>query len=395
MVMNKRESTHWIGIGLTFIIGVVASIAISKASPALLVIQRELALNAVQVGWIMSSVSVATVLLGIIAGRLSQQYGPKRILQIALLLLFFSTSFSFLVESSTSIMAIRGIEGIAIILISVCAPTLISHLSKPTDTGLSMGVWSVWIPAGSFIVFLSAPLILQELGWRWLWFSTGIMAVPLLFLLRYIPNISFTSVKTNNEGNSKEFVFGAVVLSSVFVCFACILFSLLTFLPSYLINNHQLSSYSALWVSSLLPLCVIPGCALCSVLIHRGIRPTQMMIYPTFLVALVFSIVFNFQYSDGVGLLLLAFLGVTIGMIPTAIFAQAPRMPANPKNIGLVLGIVVTGQGVGILLGTPFVGLLMGETFNWQFVYFFYLVMSGAILLLAKPLNRLQHSTYH
>ena len=72
MVMNKRESTHWIGIGLTFIIGVVASIAISKASPALLVIQRELALNAVQVGWIMSLVSVATVLLGIIAGRLSQ-----------------------------------------------------------------------------------------------------------------------------------------------------------------------------------------------------------------------------------------------------------------------------------------------------------------------------------
>ena len=393
--MNKRESTHWVGIGLTFIIGVVASIAITKASPALLVIQRELALSAVQVGWIMSSVSIATVLLGIIAGRLSQQYGSKRILQIALLLLFFSASFSFLVESSASIMAIRVIEGIAIILISVCAPTLISHLSKPTDTGLSMGVWSVWIPAGSFIVFLSAPLILQELGWRWLWFSTGILAIPLLFLLRYIPDISFKSVKANNEGNSKEFVFGAVVLSSVFVCFACVLFSLLTFLPSYLINNHQLTNYSALWVSSLLPLSVIPGCALCSVLIHRGVRPTQMMIYPTCFVALIFSIVFNFQYSDGMGLLLLAFLGVTIGMIPTAVFAQAPRMPANPKNIGLVLGIVVTGQGVGILLGTPFVGLLMGEGFDWQSVYFFYLAMSASILLLAKPLDKLQHSKYH
>jgi len=105
--------------------------------------------------------------------------------------------------------------------------------------------------------------------------------------------------------------------------------------------------------------------------------------------------VFNFQYTDGMGLLLLAFLGITIGMIPTAVFAQAPRMPANPKNIGLVLGIVVTGQGVGILLGTPFVGLLMGEAFDWQSVYFFYLAMSGAILLLAKPLDRLQHSSYH
>jgi len=389
------KSTHWLGIYLTFIIGIVASIAMTKASPALLVIKTELSLTAVQVGWIMSAVSIATVLFGTTAGRLSLQFGSKRILQIALSLLFVSASLGFLVESSTMLIAIRIIEGIAIILISVCAPTLIAQLSKPSDTGLTMSLWSIWIPVGGTIVFLAAPTILELYGWRWLWACSAFLALPLLLLLRFIPELAPKTIAVSEQQNTSKLILGSIILSTVFVCFACILFSLLTFLPSFLMNTQQLSNDSALWVTALLPLCAIPGCLLSGVIIHKGAKPTNMMIYAACLVILILSLIFNTDYSDSFGLVLLGSLGATIGIIPTAIFAQAPRMPAHAKSMGLVLGIVVTGQGIGILFGTPFVGYLIGEQFNWQAVYIFYLLVAALILILAKPLDKLQQSQHH
>lgn len=385
--MKTATSTHWLGIWLSFLTGVVAAIAVTKASPALLAMRDTLQLSIVQVGWIMSSVAVGTVLLGVFAGALSRQYGPKKVLKLALILIFCSSSFGLLIDSANQLLASRIIEGIGIIFISVSAPTLISHLSKPSDMGLSMGVWALWMPVGSVLIFLLSPLILEQFNWQWLWASPAIAALPLLFLLRLIPALD--QVTTTQHNDTLPFAHtGAIILAVVFICFTGIFFSFITYLPAYLVSTYQLSNSNAVLITTILPAFIIPGNLISGFLIHKGLSPAQMIAYPAVAIAIIISLLFNIQYSTSTGLILLTCFGLFLGMIPTGIFAQAPRITNKPVEIGRVMGIIVTGQGIGILLAPPLAGYLIGEQQQWGNLYHLLMTLPILLVLLTKYFKR-------
>ncbi|MDX2426303.1 MAG: MFS transporter [Cycloclasticus sp.] len=388
--MNAVIKTQWAAVWFSFITGVAAAITVTKASPALLEIKKELPLSIIQIGWIMSSAAVATILLGVYAGSLSRRLGPQRVLQIALGLIVFSASFSIFINSPGELIISRVIEGVAVILIAVCAPTLISHLSKPSDMGLTMGVWALWMPVGSVLAFLISPLILQYFGWRWLWGCSAIIALPLLFLSTRFSDPARPSSMLNSAGPSRAVITSAIMLGSIFACFTGTFFSLVTYLPAYLISTYQLSSSAALLVTTVLPAFIIPGNLLSGFLIHRGISPFQLMSFPAAALALIISLIFHLHYSAEVGLILLACFGLCLGMIPTAIFAQSPRIAAKPIDIGRIMGIVITGQGPGILFGPPLAALLIGEQQQWQDLYPFYILLSAGIIVLAQRLKAQQ-----
>ena len=388
--MTPATSTQWSSIWLSFLTGVVAAITVTKASPALLAMEQELQLSIVQIGWVMSSVAVGTVLLGVFAGSLSRQHGPKNVLQLALILIFISSSFGLIIDSPNQLLASRIIEGVGVIFISVSAPTLISHLSKPSDMGLSMGVWALWMPVGSVMVFFLSPFILSHFSWQWLWASPAIAAFPLFFLLRFIPNID---IRLSNQHSDKTTLFehtGAILLALIFTCFTGIFFSLVTFLPAYLVNTYTLTKSDALLVTTILPIFIIPGNLISGFLIHRGLTPAHMMAFPALAITVILSLAYNLEYSTSIGLFFLASLGLFLGMVPTGIFAQAPRMAIKPFDIGRVMGIAITGQGIGILLAPPLAGYLIGEQQQWNSLYPLHMLFAVLIVLLIKPMIKYQ-----
>jgi cyanate permease len=62
---------------------------------------------------------------------------------------------------------------------------------------------------------------------------------------------------------------------------------------------------------------------------------------------------------------LLALYGFLLGIIPTGIFTQAPLLAPTPTATGPILGLALTGQGLGILVGPPLVGALLERTGSW------------------------------
>ncbi len=388
--MNTLKKTLWSGVWLSFLTGIAAAITVTKASPALLEIQKELPLSIIQIGWIMSSAALATVLLGTSVGSLSQRYGPKRVLQIALSLIIISASFSLVISSANELIISRVIEGIAVIFVSVAAPTLVSHLSKPSDMGLTMGVWALWMPVGSVLAFLIAPLILEQFGWRWLWGSAAFLALPLLTALAWLNDPTREIVNTVREKLSRLVIYKAIIMGLIFTCFTGSFFSIITYLPTYLIENYQLSLSEALLITTILPAFIIPGNLLSGFFIHRGAPWFRMMIYPALSLAIIITLLLQTNYPAEIGLLLLALMGLFLGMIPTAIFAQSPRLADKPIDTGRIIGIVITGQGPGILLSPPLAGFLIGEQHNWQNLYPLYLLLTLGIIALTQLLKSLQ-----
>ncbi|MBQ0790493.1 MAG: MFS transporter [Cycloclasticus sp.] len=390
--MNNVTTTQWGAVWFSFAAGVAGAITVTKASPALIEIQKEISLSLVQIGWIMSSAAVATLFLGIYAGSLSRRYGAQRVLQLALALIIVSASFSVFINSPSELIASRLIEGIAIILIAVSAPTLISHLSKPSDMGLTMGVWALWMPVGSVTAFLLAPFLLETLGWRWLWGSSAIIALPLLLFSLRISDPIRGNLSAITSSTARAIIYRAILLGLIFTCFTAIFFSMVTYLPTYLIDVYQLTASNAVFITTLLPAFIIPGNLLAGLLIHRGLNPYYLMIYPAAALAIIISALFYSSYNPEGGLLLLALFALCLGMIPTAIFALSPRVADKPADIGRIMGIVITGQGPGILFAPPLAAFIIGEQQQWQNLYPFYLALAAGIFALSYYLKKLHLS---
>lgn len=385
--MNTVTKTQWGGVCLSFLTGIASAITVTKASPALLEIKKELPLSVIQIGWIMSSAALASVLLGIFVGALSHRYGPKKVLQIALSLIIITAGFSIIINSANELILSRIIEGIAVIFVSVAAPTLISHLSKPSDMGLTMGVWALWMPAGSVLTFLLAPVILEFFNWRWLWGTAFFLALPLLILSIKLVDPTRTASDTVHKKLSRSVVYKAIIMGLIFTCFTGTFFSMLTYLPTYLIETYQVSLSNALFITTILPAFIIPGNLVSGFLIHRGIPWFKMLTFPAVALTIVITLLLHTSYPDQLGLILLALLGFFLGMIPTAIFAQSPRLADKPIDTGRVIGIVITGQGPGILFGPPLAGFLIGNHHHWQNLYPFYILLTISIILFTQRLK--------
>ena len=253
-----------------------------------------------------------------------------------------------------------------------------------------MGVWALWMPVGSVLAFLIAPLILEQFGWRWLWGSAAFLALPLLAALAWLNDPTREIVNTVREKLSRLVIYKAIIMGLIFTCFTGSFFSIITYLPTYLIENYQLSLSEALLITTILPAFIIPGNLLSGFFIHRGAPWFRMMIYPALSLAIIITLLLQTNYPAEIGLLLLALMGLFLGMIPTAIFAQSPRLADKPIDTGRIIGIVITGQGPGILLSPPLAGFLIGEQHNWQNLYPLYLLLTLGIIALTQLLKSLQ-----
>lgn len=134
------KTKNWFGIWVCFSAGLVAAITMTKASPAALDLIADLHLSLLQVGWVISVVAIATVLLGIVSGRLILRFGARNVLIGGIAILLIAPLFSLLVTASPLLLAERSLEGVGVILVMVAAPATIVSLSRPEHIGLSMGV---------------------------------------------------------------------------------------------------------------------------------------------------------------------------------------------------------------------------------------------------------------
>lgn len=362
--MQTLAQTHWRGVGVAFLAGVAAATALSKASPAAIEMRSALHLTLAQIGWVMSAGTIATFALGVASGQLSHWRGSRRLLRDGLLVLLVAGALSALAPATAWLLAGRGLEGLGVVLITVAAPTLIASLSRRQDMGLTMGVWALWMPVGSILMLALAPLVLGAFGWRGLWMVSALAALAVLAMLPGLPG----SAGAPSGGRLDLSVLrssGPWWLALAFFCFSSQFFSVFTFLPTHLMHTLGLNTAAATLASALVPAAIIPGNLLGGVLVHRGWRPSTLLAVPALPLLVVLPAMMLFAHSLGWTCLLLVSYGFLLGIIPTGIFTQAPLLAPLPAATGPILGLALSGQGLGILVGPALVGTSLEKTGAW------------------------------
>lgn len=165
--------------------------------------------------------NVASMLLGcavgaFFAGKLADEFGRKRILQISAVLFVISAFGSGIADSSTAFVLYRIIGGIAVGAASVITPAYISEIAPEQYRGRLSSIQQVAIIIGLFAAFISnywvanvaghstAVLWLEMEAWRWMFWVELIPAVAFLGLLVFIPESPRFLVATGQKQRANQ-----------------------------------------------------------------------------------------------------------------------------------------------------------------------------------------------
>lgn len=171
-----------------FILGFDASVI----SGTLKFVETEFSLNDIQLGWLVSSITLTAALGTFIAGPLSDKVGRRSVLKFAALLFAVSALFSAMSTTFTMLIIGRLIGGFAVGAALIIAPMYIAEVSPPAKRGQMVSFNQLNIVIGISAAFFTNYLILK-LGeslyewvnainlktWNWRW-MLGLEVFPAL-----------------------------------------------------------------------------------------------------------------------------------------------------------------------------------------------------------------------
>ena len=175
--MSKRYT--WIMLMALFLAAVAAPVNQYKVPPVMPVLMDVFGLDLTSANLLMSVFSVAGLVLAIPAGLIVQRIGPKRSGLIAIVSVILGSALGALSGGAAMLLASRAIEGLSFVLMMVVAPALIAVWFTSEERGVPMGIFAIWVPAGSMIMLNIAPALVAQFGWQSVWWfgcAYGVMA---------------------------------------------------------------------------------------------------------------------------------------------------------------------------------------------------------------------------
>ncbi|MEO7038619.1 MAG: MFS transporter [Candidatus Elarobacter sp.] len=148
-------------------------------------IQRELGLSPSGLAWVVNAYLIAFGGLLLLAGRLGDLIGTKRVFLAGLVLFTFASLLCGLAGTSTMLVTARCMQGAGGAMSSaVILAMIVTMFQEPHERAKAMGVFSFTASAGGSIGLLIGGTVTQLLTWHWVFLINvpiGIVAIVIAF----------------------------------------------------------------------------------------------------------------------------------------------------------------------------------------------------------------------
>ncbi|MGE5640658.1 MAG: CynX/NimT family MFS transporter [Clostridia bacterium] len=340
--------TDWRAVWVIFAGGLAAGATITKVPPALPAIRADLGLGLVQSGFVHTMMYVIGGCLGVFGGTLADRFGQKRVALAGLVFMAVGSLGGAFSGDAAALLAARFVEGLGFILFTVSAVPLLVGAAKPDDRGTALSLWSCYMPTGGTIALLLAPVALATFGWRSLWMVLAAYAAGCAALLaRCVPAPRFGGavdpLRLLRESLPRP---GILALCLAFTCYTGQWTSLMTWLPTFVVEERGMSQPAAALVAAAFVAINIPGNLLGGLLLRLGLRRWAAMAAGAVAMGLTAAIGFSNAVPDAgrfAALLAFSLLG---GIIPGVIFSGAPVHARSPEHIGTTNGMIMQASHI-------------------------------------------------
>src|SRR5437588_8773283 len=167
--------------------GLAYAVLSSAVIPALPTIRHDLHTTETDVTWLLTGFLLSASVGTAIIGRLGDMYGKERLLLWTLLTLGAGTMLAAVSQSLGMLIVARVIQGVAGGIFPLAFSIARDEFPQEKVAG-SIGLMSSILGVGAGIGLVAGALIVEHLGWHWLfWIPLAVTLLAAYFTRRYIP----------------------------------------------------------------------------------------------------------------------------------------------------------------------------------------------------------------
>lgn len=360
---------------LVFVVGVTAALHIGKLPVAIPVLREALGVGLVQAGFLLSVVQVAGMTLGLFVGLAADRLGPRRVMQMGLLVLAAGSVLGALAPGAGWLLASRSIEGLGFLLTVLPAPGLLRQRVHHAPTlSRALGWWGAYMPLGTALALLLGAALIALLGWRGTWLAlaaTSLLACA-VFSARVPPPAALADGHTvaalGPRLRRTLSAPGPWLVAMAFFLYSGQWLAVVGFLPTI----YQQAGYAPNAVGALTALAAginLLGNVAAGRLLARGAAPGRVL--QAAYLAMAAGAVVTFA---GLGPSWVQYLAVLVfsavgGLIPGTLFGVAVRLAPDADTVSTTVGWMQQLSSLGQFIGPPLVAWLALQVGGWQWTW--------------------------
>lgn len=340
--------------------GVVAAMHVGKLPPALPVLRQALGTTLVEAGFLLSTVQLGSMLLGLALGLSAQRLGLKRSLTGGLGLLAVASLAGTQAGTATGLLAARAAEGLGVLMVALAAPSLLRRTVPAHRQALRLGLWGTYMPMGTGLALLVGPWWLARGDWQGWWIALGLLTAAMAGAAARVLPADHRPQATTATRPHPVLLRATLqqpapwLLGLCFGAYSAQWLTVIGFLPT-IYAEAGLAAGLAGVLTALAALANALGNAMGSWLLHRGVAPLRLLW--TGFAAMAAGAVVAFGAQEHLGLPLryaaiLLFSGMG-GLVPSTLFALSGRACTDARAMPVVVGLMTQGTGAGQFLGPP------------------------------------------
>jgi EmrB/QacA subfamily drug resistance transporter len=186
-MMGGRETRRWPALVLLCVAQFVDVLDVNAVIVALPAIGRDLGFSPEDLQWVITAYVLFFGGFLLLAGRLSDLYGRRRMFVLGLAVFTASSLACGLAGSPLALVAFRAVQGLGAAIVAPAALSIISTtFPGGRERNLAMGVWTAVAAGGGAAGLVLGGFITDSLGWAWIFFINvpiGVVGIALSFVL--------------------------------------------------------------------------------------------------------------------------------------------------------------------------------------------------------------------
>lgn len=383
------------------LVGLSAACTQYKASTLLTTIAPSFDLSGSAVSWVMSIFTLVGIFVALPSGAAAQRFGFKKTMLASSGILILGSIVGLLSQPNGTVLIIsRGIEGGALTCITACAPIAIRECVPSQKMGLANGIWGCWGNGGAVIACLLTPQLFEVAGFSGVWIVYAVFALIAALIFAFyikVPGRSVGIVEAYDEaaaqadkGSYKEFLKKDILLFLIaFVCMNMVMLALLGLLPSVLqLPEKGFSMSLAGFATTLASLLALVSSPVFGAIADKIGRVKPLLVITLFVLGpCLFVMYTQTGAAFWVATCVLGLIGFgCMGLLIAAWMQLIPR----PELVAKGMGLLTIVQCIGQFLGTFFIQLMLGPTYENYLLAGIVLTIIGLLGTGAIALSRLR-----
>jgi EmrB/QacA subfamily drug resistance transporter len=167
----NADRARWLALAVVCLGQLMMVLDATIVNVALPSIQADLHFTPANLTWVIDAYLIAFGSFLLLAGRLGDLIGRKRVFLSGLVLFVAASAVCGLAQDQLVLIAARFIQGLGgAIASSVILAMIVTEFPKPSERAIAMSVYTFIISSGGSIGLLAGGALTQSINWHWIFF---------------------------------------------------------------------------------------------------------------------------------------------------------------------------------------------------------------------------------